>query len=194
MNDNITMNEDAFKAMQAQIEMLTSMLGAKAVSNNADADSLISFESVSLSPLYLSTGGNGRGDIYTFTEFGEIQNIPIADAREIVRHNKDFVREGLVYIDDENFVAKENLKKYYDKIISATEMRNLLLCKRQEFGNRYSKLTETQAETVCGMLFDKIKEGKKVDEEVLFYISQYSGKDLKKEVENLQLLMKNDEE
>lgn len=189
------MDEKKFEEMQKQIDMLTSLLGAKALSsNNIDSDTVIPFQSLSLSPLYLSTGGDGKGDIYTFTEFGEIQNISLLDAREIIRNNKSFVQEGLVYIDNKEFVVKENLKKYYDKIISADEMQNMLLCKRAEFGKRFSKLTKAQANTICGLLFDKINKGKNVDEEILFYISQYSGIDLKAEAAKLKSLIDDEEE
>lgn len=181
--------------MQAQIEMLTQALGAKAFTKpTSDINDIIAFESVSLSPLYLSTEANGKGDTYKFDNFGDIQNVPIADARELVRHNKSFIQEGLVYIRDEDFIEKENLKKYYDHITDADGLNNMLLCERQEFGNRFQKLTGSQKEIVCGLLFDKLKNKKKVDEEILFYIQQTLGKNIKEEVENLKRLMDNTDE
>ncbi len=188
------MEENKIKDLEAQIELLMKMVGNNLTNNNVqDADTSIAFESLSLSPLYLSTKGNGKGEIYFFENFGDVQNIPLSDAREIVRNNKSFVQNGLVYIKDANFVAKENLKKYYNNLIDADGMRNLLLCKRQEFGNRFSKISKVQQETICGMIFDKLKENKKVDEEILFYIQNYFDKNLKEEVANLQLLMKDDD-
>lgn len=194
MNENET-NTLKMQELEAKIELLTKALSLQSnTSNNSDVDSYIEFESVSMSPVYLSTEGNGQGDIYEFSNFGDVQNIPIVDAREIIRHNKSFISEGVVYIKDENFINKENLKKHYDKIISANEMQNLLLCKRQAFGDRYSKLTDTQKETVQNMLFDKVKNNKKVDDEVLYYIYQSSGKDIKAEAANFQLLINNKED
>lgn len=181
--------------MQAQIEMLTQALGVKAFTKStSDINDIIAFESVSLSPLYLSTEANGKGDTYKFDNFGDIQNVPIADARELVRHNKSFIQEGLVYIRDEDFIEKENLKKYYDHITDVDGLNNMLLCKRQEFGNRFQRLTRSQQEIVCGLLFDKLKNKKKVDEEILFYIQQALGKNIKEEVENLQRLIDNTDE
>lgn len=196
------MNEEQVQKMQEQIKALTEqnalfmqMFGNSAMSKNkADIDDTILFESLSLSPLYLSTEGNGRGDVYFFENFGDTQNIPLVDAREIVRHNKSFVQSGLVYIKDDDFVTKENLQRYYNKLLDATGINNLLLCKRQEFGNRFSKLSKLQQETVCGMLFDKLKNNKKVDEEVLFYIQNYFGKNLKEEVTNFQKMIDEDKE
>lgn len=186
-------NDNQIKEMQAQIDMLTKLLGAQK-GKTSDVDSYIEFESLSLVPMYLATEGNGKGDIYSFEKFGDIQSIPMVDAKNIVRNNRSFVQDGLVYIKDEDFVAKENLKKYYDKILSADEMNNLLLCKRASFGERFAKITKEQQNTICGMLFDKIRDGKKVDEEVLFYINQLLGRDLKEEATNLQLLIDNDKE
>lgn len=196
------MDEKQIQAMQEQIKALTEqnamfmqMFGGNMMAKtSSDVDDTITFESLSLSPLYLSTEGNGKGDIYFFENFGDTQNIPLVDAREIVRHNKSFVQGGLVYIKDENFVAKENLKRYYDRLMDASGIRSLLLCKRQEFGNRFSKISKVQQETVVGMLFDKLKNNKKVDEEVLFYIQNYFGKNLKEEVTNLQLMIDDKEE
>lgn len=188
-------NEETIKQMQAQIEMLTAALGAKAFQKSSSSvDDVITFESVSLSPLYLSTDDGTNGVTYKFDNFGDTQNIPIADAREIVRHHKSFVQEGLVYIKDTDFIERENLQRYYNKVVDAESLSNMLLCKRQEFGNRFSKLTKVQKETVCGLLFDKVKNGKKVDDEVLFYIQQYFGKNIKEEVANLQMLIDNTDE
>lgn len=195
------MNETQIKEMQEKLEALTKqnellmkMFGNGIMSKGtSDVDDTITFESLSLSPLYLSTEGNGKGDIYVFENFGDTQNIPLIDARELVRHNKSFIQNGLVYIKDENFIDKENLKKYYNKLIDANGIYNLLLCKRQEFGSRFSKISRAQQETVVGILFDKLKNKKKVDEEILFYIQNYFGKNLKEEVTNLQQLLADDD-
>lgn len=186
-------NKDKMQEMQAQIDMLTKLLGGKSL-NSTKADSYIEFESLSLSPLYLSTEGNGKGELYTFDNFGDTNSIPLVDAKNIVRQNKAFIQNGLVYIKDEDFVNSENLKKYYDNIIDVAEMNNLLLCKRATFSERFSKLSKFQQETVCGLISSRLKDKKNVDIDVLFYINQLLGRDLKQEVENLQKLIDNTDE
>ena len=180
------------KELEAKLDMFMQAVGAVgAKSNNMDVNSYVEFESVSTSPVYLATNGDGQGEIYSFEHFGDTVSIPIVDARNIIRHNRNFINEGVVYIKDEGLVAAENLTQQYTKIIDAKSMKNLLLCKRQEFDKRFTPLTDTQKETVYLLLFNMVKDGKKVDEEILFYIYQVTGKDIKTEVSNLKKLTEN---
>jgi hypothetical protein len=48
--------------------------------------------------LNLSTGGFGRGEIYTFLEFGQVLQIYYKDLKEIVKNNRSFYEQGLFAI------------------------------------------------------------------------------------------------
>lgn len=159
------------------------------------ADEYVEFQSLSLVPMYLTTDNvkTGKGDVYTFEKFGEIVDIPMVDAKGIIRHNKEFVREGLVYIRDEDFVAKEHLKQHYKNMLDADGLAELVDADKETFGKDFPKLTKTQQDTICGLIYDKLKNKEKVNDEVLYYINHYLGRDLKEEATDFQLLIDNEE-
>lgn len=75
--------------------------------------------------LNLATQGRGQGNIYTFTDFGQIMDIPFGDLKDIVQHNQRFANEGYFYIADEEVVKKLRKTSEYNKMLPPDVIENI---------------------------------------------------------------------
>ena len=75
--------------------------------------------------LNLATQGRGQGNIYTFTNFGQIMDIPFGDLKDIVQHNQRFANEGYFYIADEEVVKKLRKTSEYNKMLPPDIIENI---------------------------------------------------------------------
>lgn len=130
--------------------------------------------------LNLSTGGYGHGEVYTFTHFGEEQNIPASDLKKIVKNNRSFITNGFCYIADKDFIASEHLKKTYEKLIDSSKMISTIMADRETFRNVFESIVDAQKETISDMLVQKIVNGEDVDMNIVKICGDIIGKDLYK--------------
>lgn len=149
--------------MQKMIEMLQNTSN---VNNNEDKDILV--ESLCIGVLNLSVDGDGNGDIYTFNEFGEEQNIPMSDLKKIIKNNKNFTQEGYYYIKDSSFVKSEKLSKYYNSILNKDELLKLLKLNVNEFEQKFINLSECQKRAVVNLLISKKAKDEDVDMNIIY--------------------------
>lgn len=181
--------------LKQQVELLKSMLSM--VSNkekeNIDKDRDIPFISLSLGTVNLSTEGDGKGDIFTFEHFGDNLMIPMTQAKQIIRKNKNFIREGLVYIDDEEFIKSERLTSSYKNILSKEEIESLITKKKKDFESTFNNMTKSQQELIAGLIVDKIRKDEEVDMNIIQVINTSLKTDLIREVEDFKLLLKNEQ-
>lgn len=179
------------KAMQEQIEKLSKEKSVaedlvKALQSNnkqedesgLNADTDITVISQCVGELTLSTEGLGRGTRYSFLNFGEVQDIPFGDLRDIVKNNKSFAQNGLFYIVNDEVVSKLRLKQYYNRMISNEDMNTLFDKDANTFIELYKLATDGQKEVIINMIVDKKLKGETIDANILITLGQLSGKDL----------------
>ena len=148
---------------------------------NADTD--IPVISMCVGKLVISTLGNGQGTVYEFSEFGEIQDIPFGDLREIVKNKSYFAKGGAYYIANENAVKKLRLTRDYENIISNKMFETLLAQNASVVVEAYKTAPELQKEQVVSLIEEKIANGVEIDGNILIKIGKLCGKDFMKEAE-----------
>lgn len=156
----------------------------------------ISFISLSIPKLILQTGKLGDTEPEVFEEFGETKLIDYKTANEIVKRNMKFIKNGLVWIDDEFFIARENLSKLFKTLKSREELEALATTKNRDyFEKEFSKLVKGQKQTIVELVQMQYEKGKHdpiIVDSINNILSKEEGKtvDLIKEIETFKELMK----
>lgn len=145
--------------------------------NNVD-DPYVMVISLCNNELNLSTGGYGHGEVYTFSHFGEEQNIPVSDLKKIVKNNRSFITNGVCYIADKDFITSERLKKVYEKLIDSDKMIDTIMADKETFRNVFESIVDAQKETISDMLVQKIVDNEDVDMNIVKICGDIIGKDL----------------
>lgn len=120
---------------------------------------------VSLCPgiLNLATGGNGHGEVYKFTSFGEVQPIPYSNLKDIVKNNKSFIKAGYFYIDDTEVLKALRLSKICESFIDKDVLLNLFKKSSKVFIKVFSSMPSGQQENFAAMIINKIVHNKPID-------------------------------
>lgn len=128
--------------------------------------------------LTLSTDGKGEGMVYRFSHFGEIQDIPWGDLKEICRNMKSLAQKGAFYIANEKAVRKAKLKTYYNRILKNEDILHLFEKDANTIIELYKLANDFQKETIIDLIVNKKLKNEQVDGGVLFALSELSGKNL----------------
>lgn len=144
-------------------------------------DTEIMVISQTIGGLTISTEGNGIGTVYRFDKFGDIQDIPFSDLKEIVKNKPNFAKEGVYYIANEKAVKKLRLTSDYKNIIGNELFSHLLDEKPDVIVEAYKKAPRLQKEQIVGMIEEKLANKEEVDGNVLVKIGKLCGKDFLKE-------------
>ena len=172
--------------MMAQMQKLTqenTQLKAKATSNSQietndiDADTTIPVVSLTTGTLVVSTLGNGLGTVYRFENFGEVQDIPFSDLKDIVKNKPNFAREGAYYIDDENAVKKLRLERQYQNILSEDDIKRFFKGTADNAVKIYNNMTPMQKHQIVSLIEDKIQKKESIDANILVSIGKLANKD-----------------
>lgn len=193
-----TNKDDMFLALSKQIEELNKKLLELSEENKTLKESKISdieeteeinaetdipVVSMCIGKLVISTLGNGQGTVYEFSEFGEVQDIPFGDLKDIVKNKPHFAKGGAYYIANENAVKKLRLTRDYENIISDKMFETLLAQNASVVVEAYKTAPELQKEQVVSLIEEKIANGVEIDGNILIKIGKLCGKDFMKEVE-----------
>ena len=127
--------------------------------------------------LVISTEGNGIGTVYRFEEFGDVQDIPFSDLKEIVKNKPNFAKEGLFYIANDKAVKKLRLIKEYEHIIHNDLFAHLLDEKSDVIVKAYQNAPKLQQEQIVAMIDERLAANKEVDGNVLVKIGKLCGRD-----------------
>ena len=127
--------------------------------------------------LVISTEGNGIGTVYRFEEFGDVQDIPFSDLKEIVKNKPNFAKEGLFYIANDKVVKKLRLTKEYEHIIHNDLFAHLLDEKSDVIVKAYQNAPKLQQEQIVAMIDERLAANKEVDGNVLMKIGKLCGRD-----------------
>ena len=127
--------------------------------------------------LNLATQGKGQGNIYTFTDFGQIIDIPFGDLKDIVQHNQRFANEGYFYIADEEVVRKLRKTSEYNKMLPPDVIENIFNNDANRIIDLYKMAPRGQKETIVEMIKNKRTQGVDVDANILIKLGKLTGID-----------------
>lgn len=182
--------DDMLLALSKQIEEMNKKLLELSEENKAlkenvtketqaeelNSDTEIPVVSMCVGKLVISTLGNGLGNIYRFSEFGEIQDIPFGDLKEIVKNKPYFAKEGAFYIANEEAVKKLRLTRDYEHIISNKMFETLLNQNAEVVVEAYKTAPDLQKSQVISLIEDKLASGADIDGNILIKIGKLCGK------------------
>ena len=146
-------------------------------SDDINGDTDIVVISQTIGKLVLTTGRGGSGNIYRFDKFGDIQDIPFADLKDIVKSRPTFAKEGMYYIANEQAVKKLRLTREYSQIVKSDLFSHLLDEKSDIIINAYQGAPKLQKEQIISMIEERLANNKEVDGNVLVKIGKMCGKD-----------------
>lgn len=189
--DNKEVVVDATQELLKKIEEMQNQLAQlkaenKSLKNNQvedieedeiTADTDIPVISQTVGKLVISTDGNGVGTVYRFENFGDVQDIPFADLKDIVKNKPRFAKEGAYYIANAQAVKKLRLSKEYEHIVSNDIFAHILDEKSDVVIEAYKNAPKLQKEQIVGMIEDRLANNKEVDGNILVKIGKLCGKD-----------------
>lgn len=141
------------------------------------ADTDITVISQTVGKLVISTEGNGVGTVYRFENFGEVQDIPFGDLRDIVKNKPRFAKEGAYFICNPQAVKKLRLGTQYKNLIDDKTFVNLFDKDAKTIIALYTSAPQMQQEQVVSLIEDRLDKGLEVDGNVLIKIGKLCGKD-----------------
>ena len=141
------------------------------------SDTDITVISQTVGKLVLSTEGNGMGTVYRFEEFGEVQDIPFGDLKDIVKHKPRFAKEGAYFICNPQAVKKLRLGTQYKNLIDDKTFTNLFDKDAQTIVALYELAPKMQQEQIVSLIEDRLEKKLDVDGNVLIKIGKLCGKD-----------------
>lgn len=176
--------QEQIKALQEQLAQLMAenkALKEKEVEVLEDeeitADTDIMVISQTVGSLAISTEGNGIGTVYRFEKFGDVQDIPFGDLRDIVKNKPKFAKEGAYFICNPQAVKKLRLGNDYKNLIDDNTFLNLFDKDADTIVALYKSAPSMQQKQIVGLIEDRLEKGIEVDGNVLVKIGQLCGKD-----------------
>jgi hypothetical protein len=168
--------------MQKQILALTkeneTLQRETVVDEEIDSDTDILVRSAYRGTLVLSTEPNGHGVKYEFGEFGEEQDIPFGDLKDICKNMRRFAQEGYFYIMNESAVKKLRLTSSYGRMLPFDDMAELESKPADVVIELYKLASPLQKDEIVDLYLEKYRSGKEVDRNVLRGIGELIGRDL----------------
>lgn len=102
------------------------------------------------------------------------------EANVIVNNMRNCINSGTVYITDEEFVREHDLLDAYQYILSDKDLKELLSRDSSYVIDAYKMVSDGQKEIILDMVKSNRLNGIDVDANILFKLSELSGKDLVK--------------
>lgn len=149
--------------------------------DSINSDTEIPVISQTVGTLTLSTEGKGQGIVYNFDKFGDVQDIPFGDLKDICKTNKQFAQQGLFYICNADVVNKLRLNQFYNRMLSEQDMLHLFEKDAKTVIELYKLATDMQKEQILSLVENKILDGERVDMNVVTELEEISGKKFNKE-------------
>lgn len=178
--EQLKLLQEQLAKLMAENEALKAKETTKAVEEDEEeltADTDITVISQTVGKLVISTEGNGVGTVYRFEQFGEVQDIPFGDLRDIVKNKPRFAKEGAYYICNPQAVKKLRLGAQYKNLIDEKTFTNLFELDSKAIINLYESAPKMQQEQIVSLIEDRLAHNLDVDGNVLIKIGQLCGKD-----------------
>ena len=106
-----------------------------------------------------------------------------SEAELIVNNMRNTVRDGYVYITDEDFIKENELESAYTNLLSDTKLKDLLNHNFNEVISIYKTVPKAQQDIIVSMIKEKKQSGVSIDANILIEIGKLCGQDLLHEVE-----------
>lgn len=184
--NTVTLSTEQFEALMNRLNDLEGKVKAQGVTKSVPSgnDRFYNYLEVEVpvvsmcqGELNLATQGRGQGNIYTFTDFGQIIDIPFGDLKDIVQHNQRFANEGYFYIADEEVVKKLRKTSEYNKMLPPDVIENIFKNDANKIIDLYNMAPRGQKETIVEMIKNKRSQGIDVDANVLVKLGELTGID-----------------
>ena len=179
--------EELKKKVDALTKMLERQPEAQVQSvkkTSIDPDEDIQVISLCATKLNLSTGGYGEGNVYSFTEFGEVQPIPFRDLKDIVRNQKSFLKAGYYYIDSSDALVAMSVSKICENMPEKDILLTLLDKDSKTIIKVLKMMPDGQREMFALMMMKRIEDNLPIDMNVIDACGKMLGRDLVTEVKN----------
>lgn len=182
--DTVTLSTEQFEALMNRLNDLEGKVKSQAVTQSVPSgndrfynylETEVPVVSMCQGKLNLATQGKGQGNIYTFTDFGQIIDIPFGDLKDIVQHNQRFANEGYFYIVDEEVVRKLRKTSEYNKMLPPEVIENIFKNDANKIIDLYNMAPRGQKETIIEMIKNKRVQGIDVDANVLVKLGELTG-------------------
>lgn len=128
--------------------------------------------------LALSTEGKGRGIVYHFTQFGEIQPIMYEDLSKIIHNQKRFAQNGVFFIMSNEVVKLHGLTNFYSKILGKDTIENILDLSIEKIKELFSNTTKQIQQTIVSIIYERLDNGEEIDWNKIKTISDIYGEDI----------------
>lgn len=177
-------DEDRIRELEDKMATLLSKMEEKETvpptSNKTDFNVEDDITVISMVPckLVLTTEGYGRGNPYIFESLGEEQDIPWGDLRDIVRNNKEMVKNGRFFILNEQAVTKLRIKNHLQKVLNPDQILNIMNQSPDKIVELYKMAPEKQQKIIVDMVLNKRIHKEKVDANLLQELGELCGRDL----------------
>lgn len=184
LTDTVTLTTEQFEALMGRLNDLEGKVKSQAVTQSVPSgndrfynylETEVPVVSMCQGELNLATQGKGQGNIYTFTDFGQIIDIPFGDLKDIVQHNQRFANEGYFYIVDEEVVRKLRKTSEYNKMLPPEVIENIFKNDANKIIDLYNMAPRGQKETIIEMIKNKRVQGIDVDANVLVKLGELTG-------------------
>lgn len=182
--NTVTLSTEQFEALMGRLNDLEGKVKSQAVTQSVPSgndrfynylETEVPVVSMCQGELNLATQGKGQGNIYTFTDFGQIIDIPFGDLKDIVQHNQRFANEGYFYIVDEEVVRKLRKTSEYNKMLPPEVIENIFKNDANKIIDLYNMAPRGQKETIIEMIKNKCLQGIDVDANVLVKLGELTG-------------------
>lgn len=171
--------------LKKQIAMLQSLVLAnnKQESSFQDdgyirADRNIQVMSLTPHILNLSTGGNGKGKIFKFTDFGDVKNIIYSDLSDVLLNYNELAEKGAFYIFDKDVVKRHGLESAYEKILDKKGIDSFLEKDYDEIKSIFENLSYNQQSAIVDSIINKIINDEDISTGKVNLIKELYGQDI----------------
>lgn len=160
--------------MKAQMELLMAALGRNNQPVTTEKKSkYITFINLTNGSLIL----RGSSTYELKGQFAERKFIE-DEAKMIVNNMGNAIKNGLVYIADAEFVKDCGLSGLYETILNDKQFKELLTHDAKYVGEIYKSASKAQKKIIVDMITEKRLNAESIDANILFEITQLSGKNL----------------
>lgn len=187
----INTRDKELEELKKKVDALTKMLERQPETQvqsvkktSIDPDEDIQVISLCATKLNLSTGGYGEGNVYSFTEFGEVQPIPFRDLKDIVRNQKSFLKAGYFYIDSSDALVAMSVSKICENMPEKDILLTLLDKDSKTIIKVLKMMPDGQREMFALMMMKRIEDNLPIDMNVIDACGKMLGRDLVAEVKN----------
>lgn len=125
------------------------------------ADDLILCRSVTEGTLYL--GGSKSGMLYTWSGFGDVQEVEFQDLRALLHRNSSYLTKPLIVIDNEELLSLpkwKSLNSLYSELFGLDDLNYIFNAKPDKFKSILTTLPEGMKATIKAAAGERISTGK----------------------------------